>query len=106
MSDSKYLFVPNDQTHTRIKQMVRDMGLPDDYWKFLIGEKKNGHINGKDITNNNHTVQRGEYTMYEFDLNIVAELDAAIIEEKKKYADVLWLSHEEAIELVNQIGGV
>ena len=32
MSDSKYLFVPNDQTHSRIKQMVRDMGLPDDYW--------------------------------------------------------------------------
>ena len=57
--DSKYLFVPNDQSYGRLIQMVRDMGLPDDYWRFLIGEKNDGHINGTDIKNNNDPITIG-----------------------------------------------
>ena len=103
--DSKYLFVPNDMNHGRLIAMTRGMGLPDDYWKFLIGEKKDGHINGKDIKNNNNPTQIGDYTLYEFDRNIVAQLNAEITTEAAKHADVLWLTREEAIQKINEIGG-
>jgi len=80
--ETRYIIVQSDslvKAKKVIKDLMKNNGFPDKFYKFLVGENRTGRANGKDIKNNTVLTDFGNGNfLFKLDYNIVEEFGELI----------------------------
>jgi hypothetical protein len=96
--DSKYLVIfaeTLEVANAILRQSTLEMGLSEHNYQYLVGERDTGLIGGKTIKNHNVITWMGDRTVYEFDREIVAVMDAMISAKVDQMENVHWCTKDE-----------
>jgi len=101
--DSKYVIIKADTIEASneiLRTATISLGLSENNFKYLIGERNEGNIIGVEIKNNNVPVFINGFALYEIDKHIVEALDTWIELKVSQIVNVWYVSQNKVWDII------